>query len=98
MIGEHKLFLAVEASFDIVFAESPAGSIEDCRRNLDALFFFFTDFSLVRMILIKIKEVTYVVFFTVLNLTNVNLLGLDDDIVTNVELLAHFCGSRSLEF
>jgi len=50
------------------------------------------------MILIKIKEVTDVVFFSVLNLTNVNLLGLDDDIVTNVELLAHFRGSRSLEF
>ena len=50
------------------------------------------------MVLVKIEEVADVVFLTVLNLTNVNLLGLDDDIVTNAEQLAHFRGSRSLEF
>ena len=50
------------------------------------------------MVLVKIEEVADVVFLTVLNLTNVNLLGLDDDIVANVELFANFCGSRSLEF
>ena len=50
------------------------------------------------MVLVKIEEVADVVFLTVLNLTNVNLLGLDDDIVTNAEQLAHFRGSRGLKF
>ena len=50
------------------------------------------------MVLVKVEEVANVVLLSVLYRADVNLLGLDDDIVTDVQLFADLRESIGFDF